>query len=101
MQPAPLGRLALGSQPPEAAPALREAFLAHWQQHDGALLLGAPLADERPARAADGVVRIIQVFERGALAYYPEDGSSRPEPLGWVALMREQLLTQPAAQQIR
>ena len=101
VQPAPLGRLELGGQPPEASPALREAFLAHWQQYDGALLLGAPLTEERPARAADGAVRAIQYFERGALAYYPEDGSSRPEPLGWAALVRERMLTSPSAQQIR
>jgi hypothetical protein len=35
------------------------------------------------------------------LAYYPEDGSVRPEPLGWAALVRDRLQRTTTAQQIR
>jgi predicted deacylase len=113
VQIAPLGRQALGAAAPPA-PAqdgarffaetghnLREAFLADWEQRDGAALLGFPLEEEHEARAADGVVRPTQYFERGALAYYAEDGSVRLEPLGWAALVRARLETSTAAQQLR
>ena len=114
VQPAPLGRMALAGytfapaaeQPdarffPATGHTLREAFQAYWQQFDGALLLGMPLSEEFDAYTADGSRRTIQYFERGILAYYPEDASVRPEPLGWAALVRARLNSPAAAQQIR
>lgn len=110
---APLGRLALGgSAPPapeqpgaryfaETGHSLREAFLAHWEQHDGPLLLGPPLTEEYSAPTADGQPRALQHFEHGALAYYAEDASVRREPLGWAALIRARIERHTAAQQIR
>jgi predicted deacylase len=114
IQPAPLGRaIAAGrtiapaaEQPnmrffPETSHTLREAFAAYWEQHDGMLLFGLPLSEEFDAPAADGVRRTMQLFERAMLAYYPEDGSVRAEPLGWAALVRERLQRSTTAQQIR
>jgi predicted deacylase len=114
VQPAPLGRaLAAGrviapaaAQPdvrffPETSHTLREAFAAYWGQRDGMLLFGMPLSEEFDAPAADGVRRTMQLFERAVLAYYPEDGSVRTEPLGWAALVRDRLQTATATQQIR
>jgi hypothetical protein len=43
----------------------------------------------------------MQIFERAALAYYPEDDSVRAEPLGWAALVRSRLQSAATAQQIR
>ena len=80
---------------------MHEAFLAEWEQHDGLLLLGFPLNEETSARAADGIMRPLQVFERGVLAYYAEDNSVRLEPLGWAMLVRAQLQQSTATQQIR
>ena len=85
---------------PETGHTLREAFAAYWQQHDG-LLFGLPLSEEFDAPSTDGMHRTMQVFERAVLAYYPEDSSVRPEPLGWAALVREQLQHTTATQQIR
>ena len=65
------------------------------------LLFGLPLSEEFDAPAADGVRRTMQLFERAVLAYYPEDGSVRPEPLGWAALVRDRLQSTTTAQQIR
>ena len=113
VQLAPLGRQVLGAPAPpaperdgarffpETGHSVSEAFLADWQQHDGAALLGFPLEEEHSAPAADGVARPIQYFERGALAYYAEDGSVRLEPLGWAALVRARLAESTAAQQVR
>ena len=113
VQPAPLGRQWLGTpdppapeQPgarffPETGHSVHEAFLAEWEQHDGLLLLGFPLNEETSARAADGIMRPLQVFERGVLAYYAEDNSVRLEPLGWAMLVRAQLQQSTATQQIR
>jgi len=114
VQPAPLGRaIAAGraiapaaEQPnmrffPATSHTLRDAFAAYWEQRDGMLLFGLPISEEFDAPAADGVRRTMQLFERAVLAYYPEDGSVRPEPLGWAALVRDRLRTTTAAQQIR
>jgi predicted deacylase len=114
VQPAPLGReLAAGrtiapaaEQPdvrffPETGHTLREAFAAYWERHDGMLLFGLPLSEEFEAPAADGVRRTLQLFERAMLAYYPEDGSVHPEPLGWAALVRGRIQSTPSTQQIR
>ncbi len=114
VQPAPLGRsIAAGrviapaaEQPnmrffPETSHTLRDAFAAYWDQRDGMLLFGLPISEEFDAPAADGVRRTMQLFERAVLAYYPEDGSVYPEPLGWAALVRDRLQRTTAAQQIR
>jgi len=114
VQPMALGRMAARGRtfPPaaeqpgtrffaESGHTLREAFAAYWDQHDGALLLGTPLSEEFDAPAADGQLRTMQYFERAVLAYYPEDGSVRLEPLGWAALVRTRLDANPTVQQIR
>jgi predicted deacylase len=114
VQPAPLGRsIAAGraiapaaEQPnmryfPASSHTLCDAFAAYWEQRDGMLLFGMPISEEFDAPAADGVRRTMQLFERAVLAYYPEDGSVRPEPLGWAALVRDRLQSTTTAQQIR
>jgi predicted deacylase len=114
VQPAALGREAAAGRGfaqaaeqigaryfPETGHTLREAFATYWEQRDGGLLLGFPLSEEFAATASDGRQRAIQYFERGVLAYYPEDGSVRLEPLGWAALVRGRLLSAPTVQQIR
>ena len=120
VQPAPLGREAAagrgfapaGKPPgaedpggpryfPETGHSVREAFLEYWLRDDGALVLGLPISEEFEAPASDGRRRALQYFERGVLAYYPEDNRVRLEPLGWSALVRERIDTAPAAQQIR
>lgn len=80
---------------------LREAFEHYWDQHDGALLLGAPISEEFDTLTADGQRRTVQYFERAVLAYYPEDSSVRLEPLGQAALVHERLEASTAVQQIR
>jgi predicted deacylase len=114
VQPAPLGRaiaagraIAPASEVPDArffaetSHTLRGAFATYWEQRDGMLLFGLPLSEELDAPATDGVRRTMQLFERAMLAYYPEDGSVRPEPLGWAALVRNRLQSTITAQQIR
>lgn len=114
VQPAPLGRaIAAGraiapaaDQPniryfPATGHTLREAFATYWEQRDGMLRFGLPLSEEFDTHAADGERRTTQLFERAVLAYFPEDGSVRPEPLGWAALVHGRLQSTTAAQQIR
>jgi predicted deacylase len=114
VQPAPLGRALAAGAPasaaseaagarlfPETGHTLRGAFAAYWERRDGMLLFGMPLSEGFEATAADGQRRIMQLFERAALAYYPEDGGVRPEPLGWAALVRERLDRATTTQQIR
>jgi predicted deacylase len=115
VQPAALGRadaIGRGFLPPAAAQAgvrvfpetghtVREAFLSYWEQNDGMLVLGLPISEEFTGPAADGRSRALQYFERAVLAYYPEDGSVRLEPLGWYTLARERMLNTPATQQAR
>jgi predicted deacylase len=86
---------------PETGHTLREAFATYWEQRDGMRLFGLPLSEEFDAPAADGVRRTMQLFERALLAYYPEDGGVRLEPLGWAALVRGRLQTATTTQQIR
>ncbi|MEO7908482.1 MAG: M14 family metallopeptidase [Roseiflexaceae bacterium] len=113
VQPAPLGRaiatgraVAPAIEPPDArffpetSHTLREAFAAYWDQRSGMLLFGMPLSEEFDAPASDGVRRTMQLFERALLAYYPEDGSVRLEPLGWAALVRDRLQRSTTVQQI-
>lgn len=115
VQPAALGRAAAAGREfppadntgagaryfPETSHTIREAFAAYWEQFDGMLVLGLPISEELDASAADGRRRAMQYFERAVLAYYPEDGSVRLEPLGWAALVRSRLQSTPATQQIR
>ena len=114
VQPAPLGRaiaaghnIAAASEIPgarffpETGHTLRDAFAVYWEQRDGMLLFGLPISEEFDAPAADGVRRTMQLFERAVLAYYPEDGSVHPEPLGWAALVRHRLQSIISSQQIR
>ncbi len=69
---------------------LREAFRDYWQRNGGLAVFGYPLSEEFSAISSDGQLRIMQYFERAVFAYYPEDNSVRPEPLGWQTLLREQ-----------
>lgn len=113
VEPAPLGRpLAeaagfaatgpgAGQFFPETGHTVREAFLDFWQRYDGMTTLGLPLSEEFVARTIDGQERPVQYFERGIVAYYPEDGSVRLEPLGWLALLQEQFRAAPLANQPR
>jgi predicted deacylase len=114
VQPAPLGRIIAAGRaisPAAEQPnmrffsatshTLRDAFAAYWEQRDGMLLFGMPISEEFDAPATDSVRRTMQLFERAVLAYYPADGSVRPEPLGWAALVRDRLQSTPTAQQIR
>lgn len=118
IQPAPLGRtLTAGTTFAAGDPAstaryfaetgqgLRESFLAYWEQASGDEVLGAPISDEFSARTADGQDRIVQVFERGELAYYPELADTanavQPEPLGWIALQRRNIVAPWVGPQVR
>lgn len=66
-------------------------FLEAWQHDDGEHVYGMPLSEEYLITATDGQRRNAQLFERALLAFYPEDGSIRPEPLGWQNLVRSRL----------
>lgn len=114
VQVTPLGRLAAAGQTfapgsdspdalyfPETGHSVRAGFRSFYEQIDGMRALGLPLSEEVIATAEDGLQRTVQYFERGELAYYPEDGSTRLEPLGWYSLVRQQLATTPLAQTIR
>ncbi|MCG8349224.1 MAG: M14 family metallopeptidase [Chloroflexales bacterium] len=80
---------------------LREAFLNYWQRHGGLKVFGYPLSEEFTATTADGQRRIVQYFERAVFAYYLDDGSVRPEPLGWQSLLREGVDAHWLAPQVR
>jgi predicted deacylase len=114
VEPLPLGRAAAEGRRfdpgaprkgarlfPETGHTLAAAFLSYWDRADGARLFGAPLSEELEGFAADGRRRTVQFFERAVLAYYPEDNSVRPEPLGWAWLARQRLAGAPAAGGIR
>lgn len=73
---------------PETGHTLKEAFLDFWRRGGGLDAFGYPLSEEFEATAADGRRRVVQYFERAVMAYYPEDGGVRLEPLGW----REEVL---------
>lgn len=83
------------------APLVDALFAEYWQRYNGEYVLGSAVAPAREMTAADGVRRTVQYFERGALASYPEDGSVRPEPLGWQRLLREQVNAAWVAPQVR
>ncbi len=72
----------VGRSFPETGHTLKEAFLDFWERGGGVDVYGLPLSQEFEARAADGQRRSVQYLERAVLAYYPEDGGVRLEPLG-------------------
>lgn len=78
----PVAGASVGRFFPETGHTLKEAFLDFWQRGGGADVYGLPLSEEFEAITADGTRRIVQYFERAVLAYYPEDGGVRLEPLG-------------------
>lgn len=85
-----------GQRFPETGHSLRGAFLDFWERGGGLEVFGLPLSEEFTAIAADGQPRITQYLERAVLAFYPEDGGVRLEPLGARTLALERL-KQPAA----
>ncbi|WP_129626737.1 M14 family metallopeptidase [Candidatus Oscillochloris fontis] len=119
VQPAPLGQEAaqsvafaggdaFGPGDPASNPlffeqtghGLKLAFLDFWQRGGGLDVFGLPLSEEFTARAADGQLREMQYFERAVMAYYPEDGGVRLEPLGvryqHLATLQQPLVAQMA-----
>lgn len=118
VQPAPLGQLlSSGTRfapgDPASAPrffaetghTLRESFLDYWLRTSGDEVLGMPISEEFDTNTVDGRRRIVQFFERGELAYYPEHAGTpaavQPEPLGYVALQRAQVLAPWIGAQVR
>ncbi len=113
VQPALLGQFALlgpnvqYATPPDDALSFSSmksrifgAFAAYWELN-GLGVLGYPLTNEYDGRAADGIRRPMQIFERAVLAYYIEDQTVRLEPLGWAALIRERSTAATLRHQIR
>jgi hypothetical protein len=94
---APLTAAPVGRFFPETGHSLKEAFLDFWERGGGVDVYGLPLSEEFEATAADGQRRVVQYLERAVLAYYPEDGGVRLEPLGARAVALERL-TSPTAQ---
>jgi hypothetical protein len=64
---------------PSTGHSLTEVFLHYWQSHNGALLLGAPIAEVTMETNQDGTGRQYQVqwFENGRMEYHPELMNSR------------------------
>ncbi|MGQ9928002.1 MAG: M14 family metallopeptidase [Chloroflexaceae bacterium] len=85
-----------GRRFPETGHALRGAFLDFWEHGGGLEVFGLPLSEAFTASAADGQPRSVQYLERAVLAFYPEDGQVRLEPLGARTLALERL-KQPVA----
>lgn len=88
-------------QPAPGTYSLYGVFLDYWNSYGGADVFGYPLSEEFTSFTADGQARTVQFFERAAFAYYPEDGSVRPEPLGWEILLIERMQETWVAHQIR
>lgn len=86
---------------PRSTSILFGAFLDYWQRNGGLDVFGAPLSEEFVALTTDGQYRTVQYFERAVFAYYPEDGSVRPEPLGWQQVLAENIQARWVAPQIR
>jgi predicted deacylase len=84
---------------------LRESFWYYWQRIEGERILGLPISEEFWARSADGHMRIVQYFERGALAYYPEFEATgqavKLEPLGALDLQRDLVRAAWSSHQVR
>jgi hypothetical protein len=85
----------------ETGMALYGAFAAYWDRYDGMALLGFPLSDEFVAQASDGTRRSMQIFERGVLAYDPEQNQVRLEPTGWATFIRQATSAATIPHQIR
>jgi predicted deacylase len=98
-QPVPPGTPAVHFE--ETGYSLSEAFLDYWQRYGGVEVFGYPISGEFTAYTADGQQRIVQYFERAQFAYYPEDGSVRPEPLGWRELLRDGVQSTTLRHQLR
>lgn len=96
----PAGDVA-GRRFPETGHTLRGAFLDFWERGGGLEVFGLPLSEEFSAIAADGQPRVVQYLERAVLAFYPEDGGVRLEPLGWRTLALEHLRQPAAASMVR
>lgn len=120
VQPAPLGRVAaeslafggagaLAPGDPAGAPVffaetghgIKGAFLDFWQRGGGVDVFGLPISEEFTGHAADGRARALQYFERTVLAYGPEDGGVRLEPLGARQQMLAALILPLAPQTVR
>jgi hypothetical protein len=63
---------------PGTGHSLSGRFLAYWQSHNGAVLLGAPISEVVREQNGDGSGRRYQLqwFENGRLEYHPELASS-------------------------
>lgn len=85
----------------ETGHTLRESFLYYWQRNGGVNVFGYPISEEFTTITSDGQRRIVQYFERAVFAYYPEDGSVHPEPLGLQALLTEEVRTPWVVPQVR
>ncbi len=99
--PGSLPCLDMGDPCPLSTDILFGAFLDYWQRNGGLAVFGFPLSTEFMEITADGQLRTVQYFERAIFAYYPEDGSVRPEPLGWQTMLQEQSQAQWIAPQVR
>jgi hypothetical protein len=97
----PVGETGVGRSFPETGHTLKEAFLDFWERGGGADVYGLPLSEEFETTAADGERRIVQYLERAVVAYYPEDGGVRLEPLGERELVLEGLGGAGAQQMVR
>jgi hypothetical protein len=95
------GDASVGRRFPETGHTLKEAFLDFWERGGGVDVFGLPLSEEFEAAAADGQRRVVQYLERAVLAYYPEDGGVRLEPLGERELWLEGLRGATAQQSVR
>ena len=86
---------------PETGHTLQGAMLDFWQRGGGLEVFGLPLTEPFTAIAADGQRRSVQYLERAVLAYYPEDGGVRLEPLGERELALAALDAPSAQQSVR
>ena len=98
---APPAEAGVGRHFPETGHTLQGAFLDFWERGGGADVYGLPLSEEFETTTADGARRTVQYLERAVLAYYPEDGSVRLEPLGARELWLEGLRAPTGAQSVR
>ncbi|NJP07692.1 MAG: peptidase M14 [Chloroflexaceae bacterium] len=85
----------------ETGHTLRGSFLTYWRRHGDAAVFGLPISEEFVHVTADGVPRTVHYFEHAVMAYYPEDGSVRLEPLGWQTLFLERLHATTVGPQVR
>ena len=64
---------------PDTQHSVSSRYLAFWQAHSGAALLGAPISEVMQEENGDGSHRRygVQWFERGRLEYHPEHAGTR------------------------